>query len=71
MGLIYGDLFAEWEIRIARQVVSRFLVKYSWLKGLDFEDLFQECLIHWSLQRAKFQREKGALLENFYGQDLK
>jgi RNA polymerase sigma factor (sigma-70 family) len=70
MGLTFGDSFAEWEIAIAKQVVSRFLAKYSWFKGMDFDDLLQECLIHWFLNRAKFQRDKGASTRTFMAKVL-
>jgi RNA polymerase sigma-70 factor (ECF subfamily) len=70
MGLVFGDPFADWEIRIAKQVVGRFLAKNSWLKGLDFDDLIQECLIHWYKQRIKFQRDKGASRKTFMAKVL-
>ena len=65
MGLTYGDLFTEWEIAIAKKVVSHFQTSYSWLKGLEFEDLLQECLIHWCLNRDKFQKDRGASIKTF------
>jgi len=65
MGLTYGDLFADWEIAIAKQVIGHFQISHPWLKGLDFDDLLQECLIHWYLNRAKFQKERGASIKTF------
>jgi RNA polymerase sigma factor (sigma-70 family) len=70
MGLIYGGLFADWEIAVAKQVISHFQTSYPWLKGLDFEDLLQECLIHWYLNRAKFQKERGASIKTFMARIL-
>ena len=65
MGLIYGDLFADFEIATAKQVISQFQASHSWLKGLDFEDLLQECLIHWFLQRTRFQPDQGASVRTY------
>ena len=65
MGLIYGDLFADFEIATTKQVISQFQASHSWLKGLDFEDLLQECLIHWFLQRTRFQPDQGASIRTY------
>jgi len=70
MGLNYGDLFSEWELVIAKKVVSRFLAKNSWFKGMDFDDLLQECLVHWLLQRAKFHQDKGGSIRTFLSKVL-
>jgi RNA polymerase sigma factor (sigma-70 family) len=65
MGLDYGDLFTDLEIATAKQVVSQFLARNSWLKEQDFEDLLQECLIHWFPQRSKFQPGRGASVRTY------
>jgi RNA polymerase sigma factor (sigma-70 family) len=65
MGLNYGDVFADWEIAIAKKAVSQFRAKYPWLKGLEFDDLLQECLIHWYLNRAKFRESKGVSIRTY------
>jgi RNA polymerase sigma factor (sigma-70 family) len=70
MGLTYADLFADWEIATAKKMISHFQTSYPWLKGLDFEDLLQECLIHWYLNRAKFQKERGASERTFMAKVL-
>jgi len=70
VGSTYGDLFADWEIAIAKRVVSHFQANYPWLKGLDFDDLLQECLIHWYLSRARFQKSRGASIKTYMAKVL-
>ena len=70
MGLTYGDVFADWEIAIAKNTVNHFQAKYPWLRGLDFDDLFQECLTHWYLNRAKFRASKGASIKTYMAKVL-
>jgi RNA polymerase sigma factor (sigma-70 family) len=65
MGLTYGDLFADWEMAVAKQAVSRFQARNPRFKGMDFNDLLQECLIHWILQRSKFQPSWGASVRTY------
>ncbi|MBW1732210.1 MAG: sigma-70 family RNA polymerase sigma factor [Deltaproteobacteria bacterium] len=60
MGQSYGDLFAPWEISVAKSLVRDFQCRYPWLK-LDFNDLLQECLIHWHKARIAFTAEKVPL----------
>ena len=70
MGLNYGDVFAGWEVAIAKKAVSQFQANYPWRKGLDFDDLLQECLIHWYLNRAKFRESKGASIKTYMARVL-
>ena len=64
-GLSYGDLFESWEIAVAKKAVAHFQAKYPWLQGLDFNDLLQECLIHWYFNRARFEEGKRASITTF------
>jgi RNA polymerase sigma factor (sigma-70 family) len=64
-GLSYGDVFEEWEVINARRAVARFQATYPWLRGIDFEDLLQECLFHWYLKRKGFQEGKGASIKTY------
>ena len=70
MGSTYGDIFADWEIAIAKRVVIQFQANYPWLKGLDFDDLLQECLIHWYLNRARFQENRGVSIKTYMARVL-
>jgi len=71
VGLFYGDLFADWEIAIAKSLVRKFQENYPWIKGLDFDDLLQECLFHWYLHRASYQEGKGASIKTYMAKVLK
>ena len=71
MGLFYGDLFRDWEIAIAKSQVRKFQERYPWLKGLDFDDLLQECLFHWYLHRGSYQEDKGASVKTYMVKVLK
>lgn len=70
MGSTYGDVFADWEIAIAKKAVSQFQANYPWLRGFDFDDLLQECLIHWYLNRAKFRESKGVSIKTYMAKVL-
>jgi len=39
VGLFYGDLFASWEIAVAKSLIIKFQKNYPWLKGFEFENL--------------------------------
>jgi len=71
VGLFYGDLFTDWEIAIAKSLVRKFQESYPWLKGMDFEDLLQECLFHWYLHRGSYREGKGASIRTYMAKVLK
>jgi RNA polymerase sigma factor (sigma-70 family) len=65
MGSSYSGAFEDWEIAIARKISGEFLAKHSWIKGYDFDDLVQECLIQWHLARHTFDGSKGASRQTY------
>lgn len=67
----YEDAFEEWEVAMARKLSSEFVAKYSWLKGLEVDDLMQECLLHWYLVRDNYDPERGASLRTYMRQVLR
>lgn len=71
MGLFYGDLFADWEIAIAKNLIRNFQESYPWIKGLDFDDLLQECLFHWYLHRGSYREGKGASAKTYMAKVMK
>jgi RNA polymerase sigma factor (sigma-70 family) len=71
VGLFYGDLFADWEIAIAKSLIRKFQESYPWIKGLDFDDLLQECLFHWYLHRGSYRQGKGASAKTYMAKVLK
>lgn len=62
---LYGDLFEEWEVAVARNSIARFKAKYPWLRSPDLDDLLQECLTHWYYARGRFQQGKGASIKTY------
>jgi len=65
MGSSYGDLFEGWEIAVAKKLVAQFLANHPWLKTLEFDDILQECLVHWYFQRGTFQADKGVPIKSY------
>jgi RNA polymerase sigma-70 factor (ECF subfamily) len=54
-----------WEIALAERVVRGFLATRQPFGALAFEDLVQECLTHWWLQRPRYLAERGASRATF------
>jgi RNA polymerase sigma factor (sigma-70 family) len=61
----YKTLFADWEIAIAVRLVSRFRTEQRVLEREDFEDLLQECLMHWFSNRDKYDPSRHANQRTF------
>jgi hypothetical protein len=60
-----------WEIALAERVVRGFLATRQPFGALAFEDLIQECLTHWWLQRPRYSAERGASRATFMRRVLK
>jgi RNA polymerase sigma factor (sigma-70 family) len=71
MGLNYGDLFQDWEIALAKGVISQFQTDHPWLKTFEFDDLLQECLSQWEWKRSRFRPERGASIQTYMRTVLK
>jgi RNA polymerase sigma factor (sigma-70 family) len=63
--LDYGDLFQDWEIALAKGLISQFQADHPWLRPAEFDDLLQECLSHWHVQRGRFKSERGASIRTY------
>lgn len=50
------------ELSVIRHVVMDFLAARTELPGFEFDDLFQECAIHWWRQRPRYDTRRGASL---------
>lgn len=61
----YGHYFKDWEIAIAKRLISEFKKQWECLQLVDFEDLLQECLIHWLKVKEKFDPAKKASIKTF------
>jgi len=67
----YGGFFKGWEIAVAKNLVNEFQNKYSCLIWEDFDDLLQECLIHWCLSRKDYDPEGEASRKTFMGRIIR
>jgi len=58
--LNYGGLFESWELAVAKKVIGDYRKKYKCLEREGFDDLLQECLIHWLDVRDRYDPGRGA-----------
>jgi RNA polymerase sigma factor (sigma-70 family) len=63
--LDYGNLFAGWEIALAKGVISDFCGPGKYFDEDDFEDLLQDCLIHWWTVRGRYDGGRGASQQTY------
>jgi len=66
----YGNVFDPWEISLCKSLVLQFQHRYAWLK-VDFDDLFQRCLIHWFQVRTTYTSEKAASPRTYMNQVIR
>ena len=64
-GLNYEGFFQDWEIAIAKKSVNQFREKYTYLKREEFNDLLQEVIIHWYLNKDKYNFNREASERTF------
>ena len=60
MGLEQGQGLGGWEIATAKKVVAECRRRYRILEREEFEDLMQECLMHWVVVRRRIPPEPDA-----------
>jgi len=65
------DELAAWEIALAGRIVRDFLSTRRPFPALTYEDLLQECVIHWWLKRRYYSEGRGASLATFMRRVLK
>jgi len=58
--LNYGGLFESWELAVAKKVINDYRKKHRSLEREGFDDLLQECLIHWLDVRDRYDPGRGA-----------
>ena len=56
----YGGLFESWELAVAKKVINDYRKKHRSLEREGFDDLLQECLIHWLDVRDRYDPGRGA-----------
>ncbi len=60
MSLNYGGLFESWELAVAKKVINDCRKEQKCLEREGFDDLLQECLIHWLEVRDQYDPNRGA-----------
>lgn len=65
MSLSYGSLFENWEIGVARKLINDYRRKWKCLEREDFDDLLQECLMHWLEVRSEYNPSREASKKTF------
>ncbi len=53
MAFRYGDGLQQWEIAVAKKLVGEFRRRSRGLEREEFDDLLQECLVHWIEVRGR------------------
>ena len=71
MGLNYGGLFESWEIGVAKGIIDDYQKKYKSFAREDFDDLLQECLIHWLEVRDRYDASRGASKNTYMAQVIR
>ena len=56
----YGGLFESWELGVAKRVINDYRREHRNLAREGFDDLLQECLIHWLDVRDQYDPSRGA-----------
>lgn len=64
-GVRYGELFADWELSIARRLAFQFHRTRAVRRTHALEDLVQEVLICWLGVRDQYALSRGALRESY------
>ncbi len=61
----YKGLFEDWEIAIAKKLINEFRREWEYLEREEFDDLLQECLIHWMEVKDKYDPNREASPKTF------
>ncbi|MFA5104833.1 MAG: hypothetical protein WC527_06620 [Candidatus Margulisiibacteriota bacterium] len=61
----YGGLFEGWEIAVAKRLIDEYRKAWSCLQREGFDDLLQECLVHWLDVRDGYDPGQDASKQTF------
>lgn len=61
----YKGLFEDWEVGIATNAIERLRKDWACLRMEGFEDLIQECLIHWHFSKDDYDPLAGTNRRTF------
>ncbi len=67
----YRKLFQNWEIAVAKKLVSEFQHEWDCLRREDFDDLLQECLTHWFFAKGDYDPTREASQRTFMGRVIR
>lgn len=65
MSLNYRGLFEGWEIAVTKKLVNDYRKKWKCLEREGFDDLLQECLMHWLDVRDGYDSSREASKKTF------
>jgi len=65
MGQKYEEAFEDWEVRIVKGMVGRFMAKWACLAEEDFDSLVGECLVQWLIAKPQYDPGRGASEQTF------
>jgi len=71
MRLDFYDLFENWEIAIAKKLVTNHIQNWKCLRLVDYEDIMWECLSHWHMVKGTYSGEKNASRQTYMGRILR
>ena len=61
----YGKCYRDWEVKIAMKLVGKFQKKWKCLRVENFNEIVNECLIHWYSVRHKYDPTRKTSQEAF------
>ena len=71
MGWDYRGLFEGWELGVAKKLISEFRSRWRSLQHDEFDDLMQECLVHWISVRGEFDPSRETTRTAFMARVLR
>ena len=61
----YKGLFERWELAITRKLIREFRARWQSLKQDEFEEVMQECLVHWLSVRRELDPARAPVRSAF------
>lgn len=71
MSLNYGSLFESWELAVAKKIIATHRKEWKCLEREGFDDLLQECLMHWMDVRDNYDPGRDASRRTFMAKVVK
>lgn len=71
MSLNYRGLFESWELAVAKKIISEHRKEWRCLEREGFDDLLQECLMHWLDVRDSYDASRDASRQTFMAKVIK